>query len=150
MLTDYPIDFKDMNGDVIGTGISGTANLVGKDIQYTVTGNVFNISPSNEPTKELLRRILVVPTEASVGKDSGIERANTLQDLRTIEKHIEEILNLLQIADVKIGTTTKEVKAGEIQISRALEQKHELEMKGLREEMYQNFGQIISLINQNP
>jgi hypothetical protein len=23
-------------------------------------------------------------------------------------------------------------------------------MKGLREEMYQNFGQIISLINQNP
>ncbi|MGA9170431.1 MAG: hypothetical protein WBZ20_09840, partial [Nitrososphaeraceae archaeon] len=44
----------------------------------------------------------------------------------------------------------EEIKEDEDKKIHALEQKHELEMKGLREEMYQNFGQIISLINQNP
>ena len=31
-----------------------------------------------------------------------------------------------------------------------MEQKHELDMKAMREEMNQHFGQIMSIIQQNP
>jgi hypothetical protein len=51
---------ENISGDVIGTGINGTGNLVGKDIHYTVRGNVFNInSPSNESIQELKKLLLI-------------------------------------------------------------------------------------------
>src|SRR6188472_2767622 len=113
-----PVGIDNINGDAIGIGVSGIGNFVGKDIHYTVRGNVFNINSPSEDSIQELKKILVVPTEGSVGKESAVKDANTLQDLRLIEKHIEQILNLLKITDSKIGTATKEVKAGEIQISR--------------------------------
>jgi tetratricopeptide (TPR) repeat protein len=115
---DDPIDISNIEGDVIGTDTSGTGNIVGKDVHYTVTGNVFNInSPSSEYIQEL-RRILVVPNDPSVGEISDTKVASTIHELRTIDKHIEEILDLLRVTDTKRGMATKEIKAGEIAISR--------------------------------
>jgi len=44
----------------------------------------------------------------------------------------------------------EELKANEDIKLRMVEQKHELDMKAMREEMNQQFSQIISMIQQNP
>jgi tetratricopeptide (TPR) repeat protein len=117
-MSENPINFKHIKGDAIGTGISGTGNLVGKKIHYTVNGNVININNPSDESLEQIKKILVVPNETSIEKDTNIKDANTLQDLRLLEKHIQEVLDLLTTTDNKIGITTKEIKAGKIQISR--------------------------------
>jgi tetratricopeptide (TPR) repeat protein len=113
-----PVGIEGINGDVIGTSVSGIGNFVGKDIHYTVRGNIFQINNPSIDSIEELKKILKLPSESSIDIDSGFKNNSTLRDLRTIEKHIEEILDLLNETDTKIGTTTKKVKAGEIQISR--------------------------------
>jgi tetratricopeptide (TPR) repeat protein len=118
LITNSPVGIEDVSGDVIGTSVSGIGNFVGKDIHYTVRGNIFNINNPSIDSIEELKKILTLPSETSIDTDSGFKNTSTLHDLRTVEKHIEEILDLLKKTDTKIGTTTKEVKAGEIQISR--------------------------------
>src|SRR5439155_24071697 len=44
----------------------------------------------------------------------------------------------------------EEIKANEDIKLRTMEQKHELDMKVMREEMNKQFGQIMSIIQQNP
>ncbi len=118
-MADHPIDLNSINGDSIGTDVSGVGNLIGKDIHYTVKGNVFNInSPSNDFIEALKKILLVQTEEESIDKHSGVKNPSTIRDLRLIEKNIQQILDLLKITDVQIGTTTREVKAGEIRISR--------------------------------
>ena len=118
MNSNSPVGIEGINGDVIGTSVSGIGNFVGKDIHYTVRGNIFQINNPSIDSIEELKKILKLPSESSIDIDSGFKNNSTLSDLRTIEKHIEEILHLLNETDIKIGTTTKKVKAGEIQISR--------------------------------
>ena len=63
-MPDHQIDINSINGDAIGTDVSGIGNFVGKDIHYTVRGNVFNINSPSEDSVEELRKILAVSTEA--------------------------------------------------------------------------------------
>jgi tetratricopeptide (TPR) repeat protein len=117
-MEDTPAHPKDIGGDLIGAGVEGTGNLVGKEIHYSVQGGIFNI---NNPSSELLQeltKILAVRAGTSINQDSSLKRSSTLADLRTVEKHIEEILYLLRKVDGKDKAGAKEIIAGELYISR--------------------------------
>ena len=40
------ISITDTKGDVIGTGVRGTGYFIGKEISYTVNGNIINLNIS--------------------------------------------------------------------------------------------------------
>jgi tetratricopeptide (TPR) repeat protein len=112
------MNIQDVKGDAIGTSVSGIGNFVGKDISYTVKDNVFNFNnPSIEILAEL-RKLLLIPTEISTNRDSDTNYTTTLQDLRILEKRIEELLNLVKVTDTKLKTQTIEINAGELHFSR--------------------------------
>jgi tetratricopeptide (TPR) repeat protein len=112
------IHIKNISGDVIGAGISGTGNIVGKQIHYTVKGNVININNPSEESLEELRKILAFRTEIPPNKDSIITETTTQQQLSNLDKHISNILNLVKTAEDKVGTLTTEIKAGKLNVSR--------------------------------
>lgn len=112
------IEIKNTRGDVIGAGISGTGNIVGKEIHYTVKGNVFNIdNPSNETLLEL-QKVLGQQNPISIHDDARTENTKTLGQLKALEERMDEILRLVKSTDDKIGTKTNEIQAAEIHISR--------------------------------
>jgi tetratricopeptide (TPR) repeat protein len=117
-MENHSIKIADVNGDLIGAGVSGKGNFVGREIKYTVKNNVFNINnPSTDSLSEL-RKILLLPNEISADKDSDTRDTRTMQDLRTLEKRTEEFLNLIRAADAKLKMQTTEVRADELHFSR--------------------------------
>lgn len=53
-MENHSIKIADVNGDLIGAGVSGIGNFVGREIRYTVKNNVFNINnPSTDSLSEL-------------------------------------------------------------------------------------------------
>ena len=117
-MENHSIKIEDVNGDLIGAGVSGIGNFVGREISYTVKNNVFNINnPSTDSLAEL-RKILLLPNEISADRDSDTSDTRTMQDLRTLEKRTQEFLNLIKAADAKLKTQTTEVSADELHFSR--------------------------------
>ena len=95
-MENHSIKIADVNGDLIGAGVSGIGNFVGREIRYTVKNNVFNINnPSTDSLSEL-RKILLLPNEISADRDSDTRDTRTTEDLRTLEKLTQEFLNLIR------------------------------------------------------
>jgi Tfp pilus assembly protein PilF len=116
-MTKEHIRIKDIHGDAIGLGISGSGNFVGKEIHYTVNGNVFNIKNPNTESLTELRKILAVPSGDS-GDDVHVENVRSLGELKNLEKRMDEILKLVKATDQRLSSPTTEIKADEITISR--------------------------------
>ncbi len=113
---DNNINIRNSRGDIIGTGISGAGNIVGKEI--TIKGNVININDPSSKSLEELRKILAVTTEIPGNTSSVIRDTNTAQELMTLDKRIDDILNVLKTVEEKVGTHASVVKAGQYSISR--------------------------------
>jgi len=104
------VGINDTKGDVFGAGITGSGNIIGKEVEYTVNGNVYNLKVDNLSNEVLegLQKITAFQVN-----DSG-----TSNELMVIKQDIKGILNEIKRIDTEKGTQIQEIKAGELQISR--------------------------------
>jgi tetratricopeptide (TPR) repeat protein len=118
------IDITDTKGDVIGVGITGTGNIIGKEIDYTVKGNVIhlNISGGNISNEiiDSLQKIINMPTQIdqkSLTKDKEYDN-DKLDETNDIQKQITSILQEVDNIEKKEGIKPIEViKSENLQIS---------------------------------
>ena len=65
---DYSTSVSNTDGNVIGTGFSGSGNITGEEIGYTIQGNqfIFNIS-GNVPNQvlEQIQRVITMPIQVT-------------------------------------------------------------------------------------
>jgi tetratricopeptide (TPR) repeat protein len=95
------INISDTKGNTIGTGIEGTGHFVGKEIGYTVNGNVINlhISGSGNISNELIDSLQKI-TNASTPIDPKSLIKNTECDKDIKEKLDETNKNRKQITSI--------------------------------------------------
>src|ERR671933_206031 len=48
------INIGNTSGDVLGTGLTGTGNIIGKEVRYIVQGNVLNLQISGNVSRKVL------------------------------------------------------------------------------------------------
>ena len=98
------IGIQDTKGDVIGISVSGTGNIIGKEIKYTVDGDVLNLNLNNvtNDVLERLQRIVTVQisplTESMISykedhviKAKMVEANNTQQEISSILEDLDKI-----------------------------------------------------------
>ncbi|MGE5634650.1 MAG: tetratricopeptide repeat protein, partial [Deltaproteobacteria bacterium] len=122
------IGITDTKGDVIGVGIKGTGHFIGKEIDYTVKGNVIqlNISGSNisKEVIDSLQKIMNTPTQIDQKSltqniEYDKDNKNKLDEINNTQKQITSILQEVDNIGKKEGTHPIEVIRSEnIQISR--------------------------------
>jgi tetratricopeptide (TPR) repeat protein len=114
-------------GDIIGTGFSGSGNIVGKEVAYSIQGNVlnFNISGESSISKEFieqLQKMVDVPTQlespTSSGQSTRQDNLIKLKETSTTKEQISNVLDEVNTIEKKEGTSIQEIKAGDLQISR--------------------------------
>jgi Flp pilus assembly protein TadD len=118
-------------GDVVGTGVAGTGNFVGKEIGYTVHGNVINIQLGGSVSREVLdtlQRILAVPTQ--VEPTTNDKNNATVQESGAAHQQIKSILYEVNRIEKNTGTEVREIKAGDLQISKNELSLREIILKG--------------------
>ena len=59
---DKKVSIHDTRGDVIGTDVSGTGHFIGKELAYTVQGNVINLHISGGVSNEVLQTLQKLTT----------------------------------------------------------------------------------------
>jgi tetratricopeptide (TPR) repeat protein len=120
-------DINETKGDIIGTGFSGSGNIVGKEVAYCIQGNVlnFNISGESSISKEFieqLQKMVTVSTQlespTSSGQSTRQDNLIKLKETSTTKQQITNILDEVNIIEKKEGTSIQEIKAGNLQISR--------------------------------
>ena len=72
------IGISDVKGDLIGTDVHGSGNFIGKEIHYTVKGNVFHITSLSEESIQHLKKIIEINTMIS-SESSNKKNANTYE-----------------------------------------------------------------------
>jgi tetratricopeptide (TPR) repeat protein len=122
------INMDSTSGDVVGTGFTGTGHITGKEVGYTVQGNVINLQISGDVSREVLdtlQRMTAVPSQleqvSTVSKDkiSAKEDIKTkLQESETAQQQIKNVLEEVNKIEKKAGTEIQEIKAGDLKISR--------------------------------
>jgi tetratricopeptide (TPR) repeat protein len=123
------ISIANTQGDVIGAGASGSANITGKDIGYTLKGNVMNVhvnTLSNDDLEFLQGLMTTVPTEvkphtsvhdtANALDEGNIER-KLLDITNATQKQIRSILDEVNNIEKASGEKIEEISAGDLQIS---------------------------------
>jgi tetratricopeptide (TPR) repeat protein len=125
--SNYSIGITDTKGDILGAGFSGSGNIIGKEVAYTVQGNIlnFNISGGSSISKEFieqLQKMVAVPTQlesqTSPSQSTTEDNMIRLEETNTTKQQISNILNEVNKIDNEKGTQIQEVKAGDLQISR--------------------------------
>ena len=121
------IDITDTKGDVIGVGIKGTGHFIGKEIGYTVQGNVIQLNISSNISKEVidsLQNIINMPTQIDQKSltqniEYDKDNKNKLYEINNTQKQITSLLQEVDNIGKKEGTQPIEVIRSEgIQISR--------------------------------
>jgi tetratricopeptide (TPR) repeat protein len=121
------IDITDTKGDVIGVGITGTGNIIGKNVDYTVQENVIYLNVSGNSSKEIiidsLQKIINAPTQIeqnSIAKDTVYDKdiKNKIEETNKTQKQITSILQEVDNIEKKEGTQPiEEIRSEEIKIS---------------------------------
>ena len=116
----------DTKGDVFGAGVSGSANIIGKEIGYTVQGNVINLQISGAVSNEVLQtlqKIMTVPTQVDSTISTGGREYND-KEMKEKQKAVAEAKQQISqtLEDVnkiseREGKEIQEIKAGDLQIS---------------------------------
>jgi tetratricopeptide (TPR) repeat protein len=118
------IGIQHTEGDVFGAGFRGSGNIIGKEVSYTVQGNVYNIINSPPEVQEEFRKINTISTQLDIAQYHG---AITTEVDKNIEKKQEvaatrqvayEFLGEIDRIEKEKGTEIKEIKVGETQISK--------------------------------
>jgi tetratricopeptide (TPR) repeat protein len=117
------VTMSDTVGD-IGTGITGNSSILGKDLSYSIEGNVVTIrlSKLSPDILEEMERILTMPiqidTTQNKSKDVGdAKNANTARSIELVKQQISKFLNQLKEIDAEKGTQIRQINAGELEIS---------------------------------
>jgi hypothetical protein len=93
---------NETKGDIIGTGFSGSGNIVGKGVVYSIQGNVlnFNISGESSISKEFieqLQKMVDVPTQlespTSSGQSTRQDNLIKLKETSTTKQQISNVLD---------------------------------------------------------
>jgi tetratricopeptide (TPR) repeat protein len=116
----------DTSGAVIGTGLTGNDNIIGKDIDYTVQGNVINLHFLGDVSNEVLekfQKILLtsVQLEPISSPNNNIDKENyelTPEEFTTAQNQIHSLLKETQKIENKTGTKIQGIRVGDLQISK--------------------------------
>ena len=112
---DGPIEIKRVGGDVIGVGVEGIGNIVGK--QITIRGSIIQlVNPSREAIAEL-GKIDAMSTAVAPGSPGGLQGQTTPEDSATLKVRIDELLKILKSSGTT-GDPAKAIHAGDVQLSR--------------------------------
>jgi tetratricopeptide (TPR) repeat protein len=105
------IGVHDTGGDVLGTAISGSGNIIAKDTK----GNIFNFYIQNL-SFEQLQNIITSSLEISPAQTADNTRRlnNVIQTKQQAGQMLEEIKKI----EEKKGTEIQEIKVGEVHISK--------------------------------
>jgi hypothetical protein len=114
-------------GDVIGSAISGMGNIIGKEVKYSVSGNVINLHVDSISTQKLqdLYNAILKPSELETKyfyeeliptiKTKLVDERVT--ETRTAKAEASQVLKAIdQIAGEK-GIHVEEIKVGDINVS---------------------------------
>lgn len=121
-------DIAETSGDVIGSTVTGTGNIIGKDVEYSVSGSVINLQVNSISTdilqelKDIISRPVQLETKSSIGGQT--RSINTeLTDVKaseakmTKEKTSQVLKDIDQIAKEK-SIRIDQVRIGAVQFSR--------------------------------
>jgi hypothetical protein len=117
------IGITDTKGELFGVGVSGTGHIIGKEVGYTVQGNVYHLHFGDNVSKEIItgtiQEIKNVPTQIdqSILSNPVIDR-DKLEEIEKIQQQINSILEEVNKTEEREGTSIKEIKAENIQISK--------------------------------
>ena len=118
-----PTNISGTSGDVFGSGFSGSGNIVGKEVGYTVNGNVINlhVESLSAETLEVFKRAVSTSTQidSSPASDNNniVKKTEKVREITTNKQEISQILEEVNRIGKEKGNEIKEIKAGEIQIS---------------------------------
>ncbi len=116
---DNRLEISDTKGDVLGTGTSGTGNITGKEVAYTVQGNLLNFNISGGISKEFMEQFknMVSASTQLESKISTEDNKVKAEEASTAKQQITTVLNEVKRIEKKEGTQIQEIKAGNLQIS---------------------------------
>ena len=146
-------------GDVFGTGFIGSGNVIGKEVDYTVQGNVLNLQISGNLSSEVLdtlQRIMAVPiqveqasmiTEGTVSTKEDIKKR--MQESEGAHKQIKSVLE--EITEIEKNTQSKiqEIKAGDLQISTKELTLKEIILKGKKYSYEKEYDRAIEYFDES-
>ena len=116
------------SGDVIGSTVSGTGNIIGKEVEYIVSGSVINLqvnSISAETLQELndiISRPMQLETrDFQLGQIHNINTEFTeakANEVRVAKEETNQILKDIDQISREDGIRIEQIRVGEMQVSR--------------------------------
>ena len=116
------------SGDVIGSAISGTGNIIGKEVAYSVQGSVINLQLSSISAEILqeLKNIVSKPVQLET-KDFQLEQTHKISpelteakanEAKVTKEETSQVLKDLDQIDKEKGIHIEQIRVGEVQVSR--------------------------------
>jgi tetratricopeptide (TPR) repeat protein len=111
----------DIDGDVIGIGVKGTGNFIGKEIRYTVRGNVINLHVNEISTQvmDTLKKTMLSETQLPMITDSKDENKKdgvNLTHITQTQETITNVLNDVKKIEKKEGMEIQKIEVGDLKI----------------------------------
>lgn len=127
-------DVRQVTGDVIGAGIDGAGNIVGKSV--TINGSVIQLINPSAEALAALQKVNAITTAVEPTGAGGMQGSTTVHDSRGLQRSIDELLGLLKSAG-QPHQQPQQIQAGNVQFSRAeLLLKKAVLIKADAEQMY--------------
>jgi tetratricopeptide (TPR) repeat protein len=127
-------------------GSTGKGNIIGKEVGYTLNGNVLDIQLSDNILREAvdnLQRIISISSQieqtSTISNDSIFIKNKDvkIQESTSSQQQIENVLNELDKIEEKAQTKIQQIKVGDLQISKPDLSLKEIILKG-NEHYYKN------------
>jgi tetratricopeptide (TPR) repeat protein len=150
------IHIGNVGSDVIGSAISGRGNIIGKEVAYSVSGNVVNLHIESISTQTLqeLTNIISQPLQAD-NSDVELDKARANEAKVNKEETNQVLKDIDQIAKEK-GTHIEHIRAGAFQVSRtelilrdAILEGNEHYYRGEYSEAIEHFDSALEIDNKN-
>jgi tetratricopeptide (TPR) repeat protein len=116
------IDIHATASEVVGVGISGSGNIIGKELSfYNMQGATVNIINPSKDVIGVLGDIKAANTQIDRSPSSRLIEHNrdikNAQDIIAIKQQVSQVLEQINKIEKEKGTEIEEIRAGEIQIS---------------------------------
>ena len=126
---------SEISGDVIGSTTSGMGNIIGKEVAYSVSGNVihFHVESISAQTIQEFKDIISRPVQLETKGDLGQQSHNIESELdakaneaKLIKEETKQVLKDIDQIGIEKGVHIDQIKVEELQVSRT-----ELELKDI-------------------
>ena len=126
-----------ISGDVIGSTTSGIGNIIGKEVTYSVSGNVIHLhveSISAQELKDILSRPVQLETKADLGQQPRniiAELDDTKANEAKVTKEVaEQVLKDIDQIGGEKGVHIEQIRVEELQVSRSQLQLKDITFEG--------------------